>query len=311
MQCMEKSCVPVAVFVYKRHANFPIIMKRVRKYAPARVYLIADGPKPGEEEMCDQARRELEKRIDWPCEIRRNYSDTNLGLKKRFSTGIDWVFEHEDRAIFIEDDCVPNISFFRFCEELLEKYKDDDRIASISGNNFLFGKMPIKESYYYSRYPLIWGWATWKRAWAGYDPELKSWETDGTNGWLKKYLQDWVPTLYWSLIFNLVKKNVIKTWDYQFTYHCFRHKRLHIIPAVNLVTNVGDDKNATNTKLKSKTIGLRSQEISFPLVHPASVARNKEADKITERNSFITPIIATSLVLKSVISNIRRRVYVR
>lgn len=303
--------VPIVLFAYKRRSNFSAIFASLRKIQPQFIYFIADGPKPGEEKECEKTRKTLESYIDWPCKIRRNYSDTNLGLKQRFHTGLEWVFEHEDRVIIIEDDCIPSPSFFTYCEQLLEKYKNDKRIASISGNNFLFDKLNISDSYYFSRYPLIWGWATWKRAWKGYDPELSSWNLNGSNHWLSDYIEDYVPRLYWSLIFNLVKSEKIKTWDYQFTYHCFRKEMLHIIPNCNLVTNVGDDSSATNTKIKSKTIGLRSESIDLPFKHPKYIIRNKLADKITERHSFITPLIASSLVVKSILYRIGRLVNVR
>lgn len=303
--------ISVVVFIYKRHNNFNEIVSSLHTYAPSRIYIVADGPKIGEEGDCDRTRHKLEELIDWPCQVHKNYSQTNLGLKERFRTGMDWVFSHEDRAIIIEDDCVPHPSFFLYCEELLEKYQDDSRIASISGNNFLFGRTLVKDSYYFSRYPLIWGWATWRRAWQGYDSDLKSWTVGGNNSWLSQYLVDFIPSLYWRLIFDLVKTGKIRTWDYQFTYHCFRRSMLHIIPQVNMVTNLGDDGIATNTKVKTKTIGLRRSKISFPLQHPRHVVRHIMADKITEKTSFITPIIATSLVIKFLLSKVERFFYVR
>lgn len=302
---------PIILFLYKRTANFTNILSSIKIYKPCKLYLIADGPRKGEARECLNARDSIEKLIDWPCKIYKNYSDTNLGLKERFRTGLDWVFESEDTAIIIEDDCIPDSSFFPYCQELLEKYKDDDRIASISGNNFLFSKLDIKDSYYFSRYPLIWGWATWRRAWHGYDPDLRTWDVQGKNKWLRSYIKETIPYLYWRLIFNLVKTGEIRTWDYQFTYHCFRNKKLHIVPNMNLVTNVGDDGIATNTKIKSRTIGVKSSRIRFPLKHPRLVSRNSEADRVTEKNSFITPIIATSLVVKSLLLYVRRLFYVR
>lgn len=297
---------PVVIFLYKRSSNLVSIVNSIRQIKPSKIYVIADGAKPGERDQCIHVRTFLESLIDWPCTLKKNYSDENMGLKLRFSTGISWVFETEEEAIFIEDDCIPDPSFFRYCEDLLKKYKYNKQIFSISGNNFLFDKLQIEDSYYFSRYPLIWGWATWRRAWQGYDPELSSWGDHSAKVWLSSYLVNPISIMYWSLIFNLVKIEKISTWDYQLTYHCFRSQALNIIPSTNLVTNMGADTSATNTNIKSKTIGMKSSSMLFPLQHPSQVLRNDDADRIIEKTTLITPIILISLLIKSFIASIQR-----
>lgn len=288
------------VFIYKRTTNFKAITDAMRRLSPSKIYIVADGAKTGDEFVCNEARLKLESMINWDCDLQKNYSKVNLGLKLRFSSGIDWVFEHEDRAIFIEDDCIPDPSFFRFCDELLEKYKDDTRIGTISGNNFLFNKAKVKESYYFSRYPLIWGWATWKRVWVGYDPQLNDWKCRGENSWLYDLFSSKIPILYWKIIFDLVKKGEINTWDYQLTYLSLKKNYLNIIPSTNLVTNVGVDKLSTHTKIKSRRIGLKSVPMTFPLRHPDLVKLDKAADKVVFSNVYMTPVVIISLILKTI-----------
>lgn len=298
---------PVVLFIYKRQTNFLAIFRVLRQVKPRKLYLISDGPhSPDDQALIDETRQTVEGLIDWPCQISKNYSSHNLGLKARFKSGIDWVFKSETQAIFIEDDCIPDHSFFPYCDELLKRYAHEHQVATISGDNFLFGNPPVNESYYFSRYPLIWGWATWKRAWQGYDPDLRSWNLSRPNPWLRQYLNNNLITLYWTLIFNHVKKGVINTWDYQLTYHCFQHQMLHIIPQVNLVTNVGVDNLATHTKLKNKILGQPSHPISFPLTHPLIIKRNQQADAKIEKTVFLTPIIAISLLLKSIWARLTR-----
>jgi len=298
---------PVVIFIYKRATNLEAITAVLRKVKPARVYIIADGSSQNNDKEVLSTRIKLESLITWKCKIIKIYSDTNLGLKKRFASGINTVFQKEDRAIFIEDDCIPSITFFRYCDELLEKYVNNPQIGIISGDNFLFGQPKIKESYYFSRYPLIWGWASWRRAWKGYDPEITTWKIGEVNSWLSDYLGSKVASLYWHLIFNNVKKNIIKTWDYQLTYHFFKSRMLHITPKVNMVTNVGIDSHATNTKIKSRGMGQTANDIEFPLIHPTSIVRNIAADTKVEKTVFITPIIATSLVLRSIFGKLIRK----
>jgi hypothetical protein len=293
--------LPIVLIIYKRSINFDLIIKSLRTIRPTKIYIIADGPAPGHEQECHDTRVKLEKLVNWPCTIQKNYAEKNLGLKKRFSSGIDWVFEHEDRAIFIEDDCIPDPSFFRFCDELLEKFKDNDQVMTISGDNFQFGKLKIDESYYFSRYPHVWGWATWKRAWSKYDQDMQDWPINKKNNWLVDVLTSRLSALNWSYIFDRMYQNKINTWDYQLTYMSLKNKGLNIIPSVNLVSNHGYDNAATHTKRKSKVMDMATDTMKFPLVHPSKLEWNDQADKNTDRTVFLNPISMLSLVIKSIL----------
>jgi hypothetical protein len=248
------------------------------------LFLVADGPRAGhasDAERCAEARAIVE-RVDWDCEIRKNYSDINLGCRKRVSSGLDWIFSEVEEAIILEDDCLPHPTFFQFCEELLQKYRDDDRIGHIGGVNFQFGRKTTPYSYYFSRYTHIWGWASWRRAWEGYDPNLALWPKVREEKWLRDFLG--APSLvgYWTNIFEKVYQHRIDTWDYQWTYHCWAQNRLAIIPNTNLISNIGFDEEATHTVRRNKFHPMGTEPAILPLSHPPSIVRDASADRYTE-----------------------------
>ncbi len=296
---------PVAIFIYKRTQNLTLIFASLKKIKPKTLYLIADGPKDASEIVqVENTRKNLELLIDWPCIVHKNYANTNLGLKERFKSGIDWIFNQEDKAIFLEDDCIPDPSFFRFCDELLEKYKNDERVFSISGNNFQFGKDSPKESYYFSKYPHIWGWATWKRSWDKYDSEISDWQSRRSSSWLREVIGGFIIAKFWKYIFDRLSAGKINTWDYQLTYASFKNRGLNIIPSVNLVTNVGYGADSTNIKSKNKTIGVSTVPMQFPLVHPTEFRVDEESDRRIENLVYLHPLGKISLFLKSILGMI-------
>jgi hypothetical protein len=293
---------PVVIFIYKRSNNFEAICDVLRVVKPKSVFIVGDGPKNKlEANQIRDTRQQLESYIDWPCTVRRNYAKTNLGLKERFRTGIDWVFKYAGRAIFIEDDCIPDATFFTFCDELLEKYKDDERIFSISGNNFQFGANRIKDSYYFSRYPHIWGWATWKRSWDSYDAEIKDWASRRETNWLRVVTGGFIIAKFWKYIFDRLSAGKINTWDYQLTYASLKNRALNIIPVVNLVTNVGYGPDSTNIKSKNKTIAVATAPMQFPLVHPTKFIPDDASDRRIENLVYLHPLGKVSLVIKSIL----------
>ena len=156
---------PVAFIIFNRPSLTQIVFNTIRQAKPKQLFVIADGARfPEEKEKCQQA-RDIIRQVDWDCEVLANYSDVNLGCGKRISSGISWVFEHVEAAIILEDDCLPHLSFFRYCENLLDYYRDDERVMAIGGDNFQDGNKKTPYSYYFSKYPHVWGWATWRRAW--------------------------------------------------------------------------------------------------------------------------------------------------
>jgi len=275
---------PVALIIFNRPETTSRVFEEIRKARPPVLLMVADGPRPNHSndvEQCAKARAIVEQ-VDWDCQIRKNYLDVNLGCRRRVSSGLDWVFSEVEEAIVLEDDCLPHPTFFQFCEELLQKYRDDDRIGHIGGVNFQFGRRRGPYSYYFSRYTHIWGWASWRRAWNEYDPNLALWPKFKKEKRLRDFLG--APSLvgYWTNIFEKVYQHQIDTWDYQWTFHCWTRNRLAIIPNTNLISNIGFGEDATHTVRKDKFHGMETEPVIFPLFHPPSVSRDSVADRYTE-----------------------------
>ena len=245
---------PVVFIIFNRPDTTSRVFAEIAKARPPKLLVIADGPRanhPDDAEKC-AAVRAIVDNVDWDCEVLTNYSNVNLGCKRRVSSGLDWVFDIVEEAIILEDDCLPHPTFFQFCEELLEKYRDDERIAMISGNNFLVGKKRTEYSYYFSRYTHIWGWASWRRAWDNYDVDMKLWPEIRDGGWLDDLLDNKKGVWYWNYIFQNVYKGKIDSWDYQWTFSCWIQSAMTIIPTVNLVSNIGFGSGAVHTKEENK-----------------------------------------------------------
>ncbi len=291
---------PVVLVIFKRPETTGKVFEAIRQAKPPKLLVIADGPrpdKPGEAEKC-AATRAIADRVDWDCQVLKNYSEINLGCRQRVSSGLDWVFNNVEEAIVIEDDCVPHPTFFRFCEELLAKYRHDPRIMAISGDNFQFGRNTTENSYYFSRYFHCWGWATWRRAWQHYDRDLKQWPQVRQTDLLRNILPNLQAVRYWSNIFQQVYEG-FNSWDYPWIFTCWNHDGLCINPHKNLVSNIGFGSEASHTKdINSLFSNMTVEEISFPLKHPPVVTRHALADDFTEKIMFsgtLAPQKANSL----------------
>ena len=208
-----------------------------------------------------------------------------MGCKFRISSGLDWVFGTEERALILEDDCIPDISFFKFCDELLEKYKNHSEISHIGGNNFLFDRLKIDDSYYFSRYTHVWGWATWKRAWQNYDVTLKKWPQIKKDRTLEKILGK-QQAKFWGEKFDGVYSGQDDTWDHQWTFSSMINQKLAIVPKVNLITNIGFGKNSTHTLFHSKFAKMKRESLNFPLNHPTTIQRNVKADTLVAKSNY-------------------------
>jgi hypothetical protein len=276
---------PIVFFIFNRPLLTRIVFEKIQQQKPNVLFLIADGPRilvDSDDENC-KITQEIVSEIDWECEIHRNYSDVNLGCKLRISSGLDWVFEQVDSAIILEDDCLATPDFFAFCNKLLDRYQDDERIFSIAGSSFHLQYVDKSQaSYYYSRYPQIWGWATWRRAWKYYDVTMSLWKSDRDKINLKGLEQDWQILAYWKHLFDKVAYNQIDTWDYQWIFASLSQNALHVIPDKNLVSNIGFGQDATHTKQESHLSNLETDIMQFPLRHPLTMIRNYEADRLTE-----------------------------
>lgn len=279
---------PVAFIVFNRPDTTERVFTEIANARPSRLLVVADGPRAnreGEAERCLAVRRIVE-RVDWKCDVLTNYSDINLGCKRRVASGLDWVFENVEEAIVLEDDCLPHVSFFRFCDELLEKYRDEERVAQIGGANFQFGRNRGLSSYYYSAYTHIWGWASWRRAWRHYDVSLSKWPSfQKTNG-LGALFGSAREVEHWTHVMDTVHQNKIDTWDYQWMFANWHRGALSVVPNVNMISNIGFSPDATHTKESSRFAGMPVTGMSFPLQPPVSIQRNIEADAYTDRIMF-------------------------
>ncbi len=288
----------VALLIYNRPRHTARVIEALRVVAPPTLFLIGDGPRPGAEGRVAEAREAL-RAVDWPCVIRSNLASENLGCATRVSSGLDWLFSQTDRAIILEDDCVPDPSFFRYCAELLERYADDERIMAISGNNFQRRAPRTEASYYFSRYPHCWGWATWRRAWSHYDHAMAAWPAVRDQGWLQDILGNAAAVRYWANIFDRTAAGEIDSWAYRWTLACWLQGGLTTLPAVNLVKNIGFGDEATHTRGSEET--PESGALSFPLRHPPFVIRDAQADDWSEREHFrsIPPALPERILRKA------------
>ncbi len=277
---------PVALFIYNRPHTTEKVFAEIRKAKPNKLLVVADGPRmnrPEDVEKCASTRATIEQ-VDWECDFRKTYSKVNLGCGRRISTGLDWVFQTVDRAIILEDDCLPHPTFFSFCHELLEKYRHEERIAMISGNNFNRSFRRKQYSYRLSMYPLTWGWASWARAWKHYDGQMKQWPVIRNGGWLLDLLDDRWSAAYWENIFQKLYHGTIDTWDYQWTFSCWLNGLLAIHPNVNLVSNIGFDNTATHTKEPTcRRAHHSTRAMTYPLSHPPYLIRDTKADRHIRR----------------------------
>lgn len=272
---------PVVLMVFNRPEATARIFEAIRQAKPPQLLIVADGPRkarPDDPHRCAEVRR-IVAQVDWPCRVLTNFSEENLGCRRRVSSGLDWVFEQVERAIILEDDCLPDSTFFRFCQEMLDRYRDDPRVGMISGDNFQGEKGGGRASYYFSRYFHVWGWATWRDRWQGsYDVDMAKWPSVKGEGWLKGIVEGGAERAEWKKNFEKTWRGQIDTWDFQWVFANWVEKRLCLLPAVNLVSNIGFDLDATHTKSAGSLADLKRHALSFPLVHPDRVERDAAAD---------------------------------
>lgn len=272
---------PVVFCVFNRLDTTKKVFERIREAKPPRLYIISDCARPtadGESSKVEAVHAYIEEHIDWPCEVKKNYAKQNMGCGRRISSGISWVFEQEEQAIILEDDCVPDLSFFQYCQEMLEKYKHDDRITMISGNNPMSSCYHMNTEYSFSKIPFIWGWATWKRAWNLYDYDLSTYPTQKKNGiWHKTFplFAYWVYMAEFDALFH----HKFDTWDYQWMYATILYNKLTIVPSQSHVFNIGFQEESTHTKSIPKWMKQNVVPVKFPINHEVSVEWNKSFDK--------------------------------
>ncbi|KAA6343900.1 hypothetical protein EZS27_008461 [termite gut metagenome] len=270
----------ILFLIFNRPDTSKRVFEIIRQVKPLRFYIAADGPRNDEEiEICEKTRSIIEK-IDWDCEVKTLFRKENLGCGKAVSSALTWFFDNESEGIILEDDIIPHLDFFPYCEELLEKYRATDQIYAISGHNHLYGEKANEDSYYFSSICHIWGWASWRRAWKAYDYSLEAINKKEFFNILRYYCDKSCYRNFWKLIFFQMKDHLIDTWDYQWGISLMYNKALCIIPNTNLTQNIGFGENATHTKkIKKKILDYKGRAI-FPLKHPQNIFLNREGDRM-------------------------------
>lgn len=272
--------VPILFCTFNRLECTKQVFERIREIKPTRLYLLSDGPRDnvsGEDKKVNAVRKYIEEHIDWECQVYKNYAHKNMGCGKRMSSGISWAFEQEEKLIILEDDCLVDLSFFRYCKELLELYKDDENIMLIGGYNSL-GVFEETDSFTFSPFIEIWGWATWKRAWQQYDYDILDWKEQGALPYMKKIMDD-EAVKHFSRLFDYMYMHRIDTWDYQLQYLIFKNGALSIVPNKCLVKNIGFGPDATHTKEFPDELCSEAYEMEFPMQIPSRIENNEKFNK--------------------------------
>ncbi len=310
----------VLFLVFNRPDVTTRVFESIRKAKPSKLYIAADGARPyvnGEMEKVSSV-REIATSVDWCCDVKTLFREQNLGCKKAVSSAITWFFEHEEEGIILEDDCVPHESFFPYCLELLERYRNDTRVMMISGNNFQSHKNIDKNySYYFSKYGHIWGWATWRRAWNHFDGNLSSWPEIKENGLIDKIAGDDSFSVFWADTFDACYAGKIDTWDYHWVYSCWVQSGLVMIPNVNLVSNIGFGEDATHTNTGSILMEIPAHEIKLPLSHPPYIIQDRKADCYIGENYYYakahkaTDVSSEKSVIRNLLGIIQERLHLK
>ena len=283
--------IPVVVIIFNRPDKTKILYESLKYYKPSKLLIISDGPRNSfkdEKEKVAQSRKVFEK-IDWECEVLFNISETNLGCRERIISGLNWVFDREEKAIILEDDCIPSEEFFTFMELMLSKYQANKKISSVCGTNFLPDWSKTKDSYLYSKYCHVWGWGTWKDRWEKIDFNLDRLDEIKKTKFLKGYLGTFRAYLYWHWIFNNVKKKKIDSWAYIWNFTNFINKSISIIPVTNLLSNIGIGKDSSHTRslpYKYITAQESKKKLQFPLKYPSNLLLDSEYDFKVEDTIF-------------------------
>lgn len=285
--------VPIVLIVFNRPEKALRMFRSIARVKPTRLFVIADGPRRYNEDDIEKcaATRAIFDNIDWDCKLTKNYSKVNLGCGIRISTGITWVFEQVDRAIIIEDDCLPHPTFFRFCEELLEKYESDERIMHIAGRKACAKLPETNYDYYFSHELNCWGWATWARAWKHFDMGIRTWSRLRNTPWLQEFIGHRKMVHFVNDLFDraYASRRQPTYWGPQWTYSVWSQNGLSIRPTINLVKYLGfEDHRGNGFWARPQDYDFPVEAMRFPMEHPLSIKRNTEADLVSYDAFFVS-----------------------
>jgi hypothetical protein len=281
---------PVLFCIFNRPDLTRRVWNAIARQRPRQLLVAADGPRPeypADGDLVQQC-RDICRGIDWPCQVETFFRESNRGCRRQMAEAIGWAFAQHERLIILEDDCLPDDSFFRFCEILLARFASDERVMMISGDNF----QPAPRgpfSYYFSRYSHIWGWASWRRAWQHFDLPMRTWPAFREAGRLREVGCDDEETRYWTGIFDRQHAGQINTWDYSWAYACWQRRGLTVLPQTNLVSNIGFRADGTHTRDPASEWANREVVPLRKMVHPAVISADLVADEYTWRHVFRPP----------------------
>ena len=310
----------ILFIVFNRPQNTERVFEAIRKARPPRLYVAADGPRDGidDDVVKTQASRAIATSVDWPCELHTLFRDANLGCKFGPNQAIDWFFKHEEQGIILEDDCLPDFSFFAFCEEVLHRYSGEKNVWAITGCNFQNGATRGDGSYYFSRYMHVWGWATWREKWLQSDIEMAFWPKWKQSQHWKTFWIDKVAREHWERIFDRMYNKGFEAWDYPWVASIWLNDGLTVTPNVNLVSNIGFGPDATHTiHANSPEANLEAGEIKH-IRHPSEIVWNQAADKYVFHHiyggkwrrfplSWIRPFRTAFMLLAKALNDYRRQ----
>lgn len=282
---------PVALIVFNRPDETRRVFESVRAAAPERLFVIADGPRHERDARLVDEVRAIVTAVDWRCDVRYLFAERNMGCTLRVTTGLDEVFREVESAIVLEDDCLPHPTYFSFCTELLQHYRDEPQVMAICGSNFQDGQRRGDGSYYFSRYNHIWGWATWRRAWTCYDREMLEWPVVRDSGQVDEWFPDQREALFWRDLFQQAYEGRFRSWDPQWAFAMWRCGGVAILPQRNLVTNIGFGATATRTHAAPRGAPADAWAAE-PLRHPTSRQADRDADAYTFAHHFAPPLPA-------------------
>jgi hypothetical protein len=298
---------PVGLFIYNRPDVTARVFAAIRAHRPQRLFVFADGPRRqrGDDDALTALTREMTEDVDWPCTVHRDYAPANMGIKNRVESGMRLLFDAADcsSAILLEDDCLPEPSFFPYCEELLDRYAESPDVAAVCGARLTAPLAAPPYNYAFSRYPCQWGWATWRRAWRHYDGTMSGWDERRNTTWLSELLDDNHAEAYWRYQFDRVKDAGDRgDWDIAWLLSSWIEEALSIVPSVNLVSNIGFGTGATHTQdARSAFASLPTAPIPFPLRHPPAIERSEDEDRLAAATVF-------SGNLERLVSSLRQRI---
>jgi hypothetical protein len=277
-----KLTTPVMLCIFKRMDTTKKVFAKIREAKPAKLYIVSDAARDNVENEIKRVaavRDYVEQHIDWDCEVHKNYATSNMGCGNRMQSGISWVFEHEEQAIILEDDCEPDSSFFRYCQEMLEYYKDDEKVLMVSGNNPIGNLYQSEHEYFFSHVPFLWGWASWRRSWKLFDYRLESWKDNKNNPLIRQAFPTRNAYWYYTAEFdNLSTGKYNDVWDYQFMYAGIINNMLCIVPSRSHVRNVGFSEESTHTDSIPDWLDCGMEPVRFPINYRKDIIWEKEFD---------------------------------